>query len=424
MIIGTATNYLTLSDALVAAATGNSLTTVTINSGGTGYTAGDILSVVGGTSSITATVEVVTVSSGIITAVRIANQGVYTANASTPNSATGGTGSGASLVLTFSSNGWVTQVNHTWSGSEKEVILKGTGGGTDSIYAGWRTFSNSGTGYYNWELHGMTGYSAGQSMSNQPGVSPGFHDTGVTATTRGAYLLLMNASMNYWFFITSYRIIVVVQTGTAYNNAYLGWGSRYGTSGEYPYPMVISGHTEVYTEIYNQSALSSGLCDPWNRGGYTANGPMFVRTADGSWYSVSNGTSGTNSPDERDHVVLPAGLPTGYESTGTVSPEDRVMMASSSCPTFRNIAPAGGTGTAVANLQPTGSDNSRAMFPTIVFLYLPSPQILMELTGVYWMSGAGSVNTGDRIILNNVSHRIFQNCNRTNNYSFLAIREV
>jgi microcystin-dependent protein len=80
---------------------GNKVTAAAIVSGGTGYTIGDTLTVVGGTSYVAATLTVNTVSGGVITSVSINNPGVYTVNPGNPVSVTGGTGSGATFNLTL-----------------------------------------------------------------------------------------------------------------------------------------------------------------------------------------------------------------------------------------------------------------------------------------------------------------------------------
>lgn len=425
MIHGTATSYLDLSDKLVQAATGNSLTVVGINSGGTGYTVGDVLSVAGGTGTVTALVEVTSVSGGVIDGVRILNQGVYTVNPSSPNSATGGTGSGASLTLTFAANGWTANRNSTWSGSEKEVMLEGEGDGGDAIHVGWRTFSNAGSGYYNWELHGMTGYSSGQNMEGQPGVSPGFHDNANNPLKCGAYVLLHNVGLEYWFFITSYRIIGIVRVGTAYFNFYLGWGNRFTTESEYPYPLIVAGHTSSPTGISNQGQLTSGLTDPWRDDGADGNaaGPMFIRYTDGTWYSVWNGVAGTSSRAvARDRVVMPAGFPYGAEHND-IGQEDKFIY---NVADLTEIIPYTGlTGTPTANLLPTpGSVDAYVLLPAPIVFYLPSHQMAAELDDVFWVSAFGGVVSEDRAIVGGNVYRIFQNCNRSDVYAYLAVKEV
>lgn len=68
--------------------------------GGTGYTLGDILTVVGGTYQVEATFEVAGVSGGVISSVTVLNEGAYTAAPSNPVSVTGGTGANATFNLT------------------------------------------------------------------------------------------------------------------------------------------------------------------------------------------------------------------------------------------------------------------------------------------------------------------------------------
>lgn len=83
---------------VVANASPYALLAAQIAAGGTGYTVSDILTIAGGTGT-SATVQVSTVSGGVITAVSVVSYGAYTVKPSNPNSATGGTGTGASLTL-------------------------------------------------------------------------------------------------------------------------------------------------------------------------------------------------------------------------------------------------------------------------------------------------------------------------------------
>lgn len=74
---------------------------VAIGTGGTGYTVGDTLQVVGGIGPITAELTVGTVSAGAITGVSISNAGEYTSIPDNPVTVTGGSGTGATFDLTF-----------------------------------------------------------------------------------------------------------------------------------------------------------------------------------------------------------------------------------------------------------------------------------------------------------------------------------
>ena len=79
------------------------VTEAEITGGGTGYTAADTLTVVGGTFVTAATLTADSVSSGVIDGISVAGGGDYTASLqpSDPVSVTGGSGSGATFNLTF-----------------------------------------------------------------------------------------------------------------------------------------------------------------------------------------------------------------------------------------------------------------------------------------------------------------------------------
>jgi len=77
-------------------------TAAAVSAGGTGYTVGDVLTVAGGTRSISVELTVATVGGGgAITGVTISNTGKYSTPPSNPASVTGGTGSGATINVTF-----------------------------------------------------------------------------------------------------------------------------------------------------------------------------------------------------------------------------------------------------------------------------------------------------------------------------------
>ena len=78
----------------------NNLATVAVAAGGTGYAVNDVLTLVGGTGTA-AQVRVTTVAAGVITGVTKISGGAYTVNPGSPNSPTGGSGTGASLTVTF-----------------------------------------------------------------------------------------------------------------------------------------------------------------------------------------------------------------------------------------------------------------------------------------------------------------------------------
>lgn len=78
----------------------NNIPSFTINTSGTGYSVGNVLNIVGGTSSATFQIMVTSVNGtgGILTAI-VSNMGNYTVEPTYPAAGTGGSGSGATFTL-------------------------------------------------------------------------------------------------------------------------------------------------------------------------------------------------------------------------------------------------------------------------------------------------------------------------------------
>jgi hypothetical protein len=110
----------------------------TIVSGGSGYTVGDLLTLVGGTFITPVILTVSTVSAGAVTGVAVASGGFgnYSVLPSTPASVTGGTGSGATFNLTW---GLAPAFTITNAGSgyveQPTVTFSGGGGSGAAAYA-------------------------------------------------------------------------------------------------------------------------------------------------------------------------------------------------------------------------------------------------------------------------------------------------
>jgi len=129
MIQGTATDYINLADIIYQTAQNNGVSAVAINAGGTGYTVGDILTVAGGTTTGAgaATLEVTSVSGGVIDGIKVKMAGAYSSNpTTTANAVTGGTGSSATMDLTMLGYGW-TGNRRTQEAASATVAGGGTG---------------------------------------------------------------------------------------------------------------------------------------------------------------------------------------------------------------------------------------------------------------------------------------------------------
>jgi hypothetical protein len=108
----------------------------TLASGGTGYTAGDVLTLSGGTFTTASQITVNTVSAGVIATFTVTGIGAnYSVLPTNPVSVTGGTGSGATFNLAWGVSGFT--ITNAGSGyvEQPTVTFSGGGGSGAAAYA-------------------------------------------------------------------------------------------------------------------------------------------------------------------------------------------------------------------------------------------------------------------------------------------------
>jgi len=114
---GTAAGYLALLEDLKQVMTNSRVDSLAVTAGGSGYAVGDVLAIDGGTTvgGHTAAAEVLTVSTGAVSTVRIYRGGAYTVNPGTSATTTGETnvdtgasvtGTGCTITTTIASADW------------------------------------------------------------------------------------------------------------------------------------------------------------------------------------------------------------------------------------------------------------------------------------------------------------------------------
>ena len=90
-------------DRLISFSSSGTVQSARVFNGGTGYAVGNVLTILNGSFSTAATVTVASVTTGgVIDTVTVSNAGSYTVAPNNPAITTGGTGTGASIVLKFS----------------------------------------------------------------------------------------------------------------------------------------------------------------------------------------------------------------------------------------------------------------------------------------------------------------------------------
>ena len=383
-------------------------TAVAISAAGTGYTANDIVTVVGGSFTYAATVKILTVAGGVPQTVEVHTEtGNYISTPSNPASTSGGTGTGLTLTMT-----WTDHVEEL-----KYLMLHNT---TSDQYVGWRARKETDPGdAYTLQCAGFSGFNSSSTpWEEQPGA------TVALVANRGTYVPLSGggtpATIYYWMSVQDERITCAFKVASVYPNMYVGAPDTFLTADEYAYPQVILGcNTRELSYTYGGNDFA-GMNNPGvlTIGTSTYPGPGWLRAPDGSFLQIANWD-------------LNSGVPQ-YEGDEGV-----------------NISPAGGT-TYPVPAAPNGWYNTsgwnwRDMFTESVtvpggqeellrvdddFVLLPSVLSSEEfeglygnLIGIFGFNPDGAVNAEDRIYIGTAVYRCFQNCSKSNRNYFFAMRE-
>lgn len=429
---------------LVDLAVNNNAIAVAINAGGTGYTVGDILTVTGGTvvSSLTITLEVLSVAAGVIDGIRIFNCGAYSSNPGNPVAVTGGTGADdATFNLTFSTQNWVVNRNVANSTStvnfpliqsgsggtqllEREIQLQGPGNaGADEIYIGFLEVRDTDATSFSWHLAGFTGFGTLLDYVDQPGMSY------VEPNEIPAFISLSGGAIECWFHVTPRTLKGVCRMGTTYTNFITGFLNPYSTPTEFPYPLYIGGSTGKWNTLFATSGVThSGLCDPKasEATGGNLRGNAGFRNTLGNWSDVFNWEDNGTGSKVVDNIrnVYPCGAIGGGQTFQPAEDEFLPLIAQNN---WDQLIPSQGFPINVlAHLFPTqdsGGDLTN-LFATYVWERSPSFAIFGELDDVFWGSTIGAnIVSEDRVIVGGDHFRAFQQGNLTDSTTFVFLRE-
>ena len=406
-----------------------------VSAGGSGYSVGNQLTLVtgggingdGGSSAI---FQVATTGGGgSVATVTLVQAGNYEKTPGNPAATTGGAGTGATLTVTYADASTVDQI----------VILEGTGlSGSDTIFVGIKTFNGtvSLNHYYNWMLLGFTGFTSSLSFGQQPGISPGLSNVDAIVDQVGAVVPLKTSdahNMTWWINHNGRRIILVVKvtdgTTTNYMQAYLGLLNQFGTSTEYPYPLMVAGPTNNIQQLYNENTvLIGGLTEVISHTASNPAGTMLVRRPGGTWkaYAAEDTTGSSNRSIENAFGVYPIGgftLPSPTEDNAT----------SSLGLTWASFIPQSGVpGTLSIILKPTPGSSTTIYWLVAPFVYETDSatgypagwNVLGELDSVFFfMVGQTGVVSEDRFSVSTDRYTVFKNGNRSQDWSFMALKE-
>ena len=180
----------------VATVSNMAANTATVASGGTGYAVNDVVSLVGGTPTTTAATYTVTaVSGGVITAVTPLNFNAYTVLPSNPVSITGGTGTSATLTVTWAvSNAFTITTAGSGYVEQPTVTFSGGGGSGAAAYAtvgGVTTIKSLGSGTTSITLSSLQFYTPNTVAPALTLRDIGGADTGLLISPAVGYLQLV-----------------------------------------------------------------------------------------------------------------------------------------------------------------------------------------------------------------------------------------
>jgi hypothetical protein len=416
----------------------------TIGAGGSGGTNGTqtvTLGTVGAVGVTTSAQFSVTVAGNTITAVLgVVTPGLYEKMPTNPVAVTGAGLVGATLNVTSAAPTTQDQV----------AILEGTGGGSDAILVGIRTYQavNGASTAFNWALYGFSAFNDGLTFNAQAGISPG--DPTVATNVQGAFVPLHNSGasfpIDFWFSITPNRIVTVnkVRNGTVthYASSYQGFLSRFGSPSEWPYPLFIAGSTTRVRALFNSTIPTyvSSIMEliGVNTGG--SNGPGWYWRSDSTWQSVNNsGVASDETSPSRTASGARTLFPVGEATAGShdIDADDNITGEGGF-----NLSDAGGADGIIANsgvpgtpnltLHPTPNtgDALRRPYPLTLQLSEPGPPVELdvvgELDGVFWISAADAttpLTSEDFITIGATRYRVFKSGNRALDYTYFAVEE-
>lgn len=257
----------------------------------------------------------------------------------------------------------------------KEVILSNTGmSGQEAVIIGIREWRYPAANAHGWGLNGYLLYESPadwNSNSNSHGRTS--YDTTWHHYTTHPMLPLINDTMYYWIYSNQQRIVVVVKVQSNYESAYLGFGRRFGTPGDYPYPLCVIG------SLYGNSIFSS---------------------------------------TDADHTYIASCNQSSNYKAWIVEPANQYMYWNGSAdqPVFLPRNPFATLGT-----MDHTANGRYLMTPVYICKYIGKDN-LMDLDGVLHCMGVG-VQSEDTLTFEGKTFRVFQNVFRTDYYEFMAIRE-
>jgi len=295
----------------------DSWVTAVPNAGGTGYVVGEILTLVGGTVETTAgTFEVLTEAAGVVLTVKPVNIGDYSELPTSPVATTASaSGTGATLDLTRS--GWLMRnTTYTDDQTDAEFWAEGVNNSGANPFIG--AFTETEGGNPQWMLAGASGFNGASLWEDQPGISP---VTAMSNSIPSARVPLTVSDLDFFFFVTPRRFIMVAHSLSTYEMIYMGLFVPFITdpASKWPLPLFIAGTTQRSSELISttQGGLhTTFLVEPGSN-------QYFLRDQAGNWNQRATGNTAWDQwPEQALNTlsnVVETRAPNIATGSGTVS---------------------------------------------------------------------------------------------------------
>ncbi len=256
-------------------------------------------------------------------------------------------------------NGWVAEAYVTDPDPEvaNELYLRGLGStDTENVHVNIRTTANVFDSEAGWEFRCATEYDGAQLFDLQPFISP------------AVFLCTSLGTMNYWFYLSDRRIIVVNQIATSFFSAYAGFFLPFATPIEYPFPLYLGATTNGRIAASDFDTSFRNFIDP---GIFAA----YVRDPDGAWSGVFNHDSSgigndrfrDSSNTASDYFISP------YNTCGVQAGQEEM-------PGNWDVRP------------PPGDPNAVMLYPPHISSQIYRAPNLGILENCFWMNGFGKVS--------------------------------
>lgn len=257
------------------------------------------------------------------------------------------------------------------TGTGGEIILKGVGDGEDEIYVGIQTKRKGEQADI--RFNGFAGYDPGLEWFEQPGC--------IYHATLPVIPLPDNNRFMCWISANPSRFILVVQTSTQYEAAYIGFIPTISVERQYPYPLVVSGSAFDGISWSDTSDAHSCFINP---GGSGDNTSLRLRRPDGRWRAGQNKGA---SPTAGTLCVWPQNTkPT------------KVLTVLDNTQTIENVI----------------------MFPVLLY-ECDQPGIVGQFDGVFFIGNREDISSKDTLVHEGKPYKVFNNVWRRDNDEYFAI---